>query len=124
MTLTNVRKITNANKKWKEKATEETKNQKRKHAAGLNVMAMGIYYEALMRWIGNANSVMAMSSTFVDKRKDAGNNLYKGNRSLQKKPKNKFRYSSYEKCIDPRSLRYSLQIWKSSGSNAIFFSTG
>jgi len=33
---------------------------------------MGIFYEALVRWVGQANSVMAMGSTFVDRRVDPG----------------------------------------------------
>ncbi len=39
--------------------------------SGLNIMAMGIWYEAVMRWIGEATRVMAMGSTFVKMRKDA-----------------------------------------------------
>jgi predicted dehydrogenase len=40
--------------------------------SGHNVMTMGIWYEALMRWIGPATSVTALGSTHVTSRKDAG----------------------------------------------------
>ena len=33
--------------------------------SGLNVMMLGIWYEAVMRWIGEATRVMAMGKTFV-----------------------------------------------------------
>ncbi|MEE8443170.1 MAG: Gfo/Idh/MocA family oxidoreductase, partial [Dehalococcoidia bacterium] len=39
--------------------------------SGYNIMDMGIYYEALMRWIGPASEVMAMTKTVVKQRKDA-----------------------------------------------------
>ena len=39
--------------------------------SGHNVMTMGIWYEALMRWIGPATSVTALSRTYVTSRKDA-----------------------------------------------------
>jgi len=38
--------------------------------SGHNVMTMGIWYEALMRWIGPATSVMALGRTHVTFRKD------------------------------------------------------
>ena len=38
--------------------------------SGLNIMTMGIFYEAVMRWVGNARKVMAMGKTFVKMRKD------------------------------------------------------
>lgn len=38
--------------------------------SGLNIMSMGIWYEALMRWIGEATQVVAMGKTFVKMRKD------------------------------------------------------
>ena len=38
--------------------------------SGLNIMTMGIFYEAIIRWIGPASKVMAMGKTFVKMRKD------------------------------------------------------
>lgn len=38
--------------------------------SGNNVMTMGIAYEALMRWVGGAESVMAMGETVVKLRID------------------------------------------------------
>ncbi len=39
--------------------------------SGLNIMSMGIWYEALIRWVGEATSIMAMGKTFVKMRPDA-----------------------------------------------------
>ena len=39
--------------------------------SGLNVMTMGIWYEALMRWLGPARRVTAMTKIAVPRRKDA-----------------------------------------------------
>jgi len=39
--------------------------------SGLNVMTMGIWYEALMRWLGPARRVTAMTKISVPRRKDA-----------------------------------------------------
>lgn len=39
--------------------------------SGLNIMTMGIWYEALLRWVGEATRVIAMGKTFVRMRKDA-----------------------------------------------------
>jgi len=39
--------------------------------SGLNVMSLGIWYEAVMRWVGAATRVMAMGKTFVRMRRDA-----------------------------------------------------
>lgn len=39
--------------------------------SGLNIMSMGIWYEAVMRWVGEATRVMAMGKTFVRMRVDA-----------------------------------------------------
>ena len=39
--------------------------------SGLNIMSMGIWYEALMRWVGAATRIMAMGKTFVKMRPDA-----------------------------------------------------
>lgn len=39
--------------------------------SGMNVMSLGIWYEAVMRWIGEAARVMAMGNTFVPQRWDA-----------------------------------------------------
>lgn len=38
--------------------------------SGYNVMSLGIWYEALMRWVGEATRVMAMGRTFVRQRLD------------------------------------------------------
>src|SRR3989442_10301106 len=38
--------------------------------SGLNVMTMGIWYEALMRWLGAARRVTAMTKIAVSRRKD------------------------------------------------------
>jgi predicted dehydrogenase len=37
---------------------------------GYNIMTMGIWYESLMRWVGEAARVMAMGKTFVKTRMD------------------------------------------------------
>jgi predicted dehydrogenase len=39
--------------------------------SGNNIMSMGIWYEALMRWVGPATSVQSLSQTVVKHRKDA-----------------------------------------------------
>ena len=39
--------------------------------SGLNIMSLGIWYEAIMRWVGEATRVAAMGQTFVKMRKDA-----------------------------------------------------
>ena len=39
--------------------------------SGVNIMSLGIWYEALLRWAGEATSVMARGKTFVTMRKDA-----------------------------------------------------
>lgn len=39
--------------------------------SGLNIMSMGIWYEALLRWVGEATSLVAMGKTFVKNRRDA-----------------------------------------------------
>lgn len=38
--------------------------------SGLNIMTMGIWYEAMLRWVGEATNVMAMGKTYVKARKD------------------------------------------------------
>lgn len=48
-----------------------------KDYSGLNVMSMGIWYEALLRWVGEAKSVMAMGKTFVTMRPDAESGVMK-----------------------------------------------
>lgn len=40
--------------------------------SGFNILAMGIWYEAMMRWVGPATRVMAMTKVCVPQRKDAG----------------------------------------------------
>ncbi|MFH1023116.1 MAG: Gfo/Idh/MocA family oxidoreductase [Planctomycetota bacterium] len=39
--------------------------------SGLNVMSLGIWYEALMRWVGEASRVLALGRVFVNRRHDA-----------------------------------------------------
>ncbi len=39
--------------------------------SGYNVMSLGIWYEAVLRWVGEATGVMAMGQTFVKMRQDA-----------------------------------------------------
>jgi predicted dehydrogenase len=39
--------------------------------SGYNVMSLGIWYEAVLRWIGEATRVMAMGKTYVKARKDS-----------------------------------------------------
>ena len=36
--------------------------------SGMNIMTLGIWYEAIMRWLGTATNVMAMGKTFVKMR--------------------------------------------------------
>ena len=38
--------------------------------SGFNLMLMGIWYEALMRWVGHATRVTAVARTFVNRRPD------------------------------------------------------
>ena len=39
--------------------------------SGFNVMGMGIWYEAMMRWVGPASSVYALTRVHADHRRDA-----------------------------------------------------
>jgi predicted dehydrogenase len=39
--------------------------------SGMNILSMGIWYEAMMRWVGEATRVSAHGKTFVRMRKDA-----------------------------------------------------
>ncbi len=39
--------------------------------SGLNILSMGIWYEAMMRWLGPARQVMAMTKIAVPRRRDA-----------------------------------------------------
>jgi predicted dehydrogenase len=39
--------------------------------SGLNILNMGIWYEAMMRWLGPARRVMAMTKVAVPRRRDA-----------------------------------------------------
>lgn len=43
--------------------------------SGMNVMSMGIWYEALMRWVGEATKIMAMGNTYVKMRTDSDGNM-------------------------------------------------
>ncbi len=45
--------------------------------SGFNIMAMGIWYETLMRWLGPARRVVALSNVHVEKRRDADGSLRK-----------------------------------------------
>ena len=38
--------------------------------SGFNIMSMGIWYEALMRWVGDATHLMAKGKTYVNMRTD------------------------------------------------------
>ena len=40
--------------------------------SGLNILNMGIWYEAMMRWLGPARRVAAMAKVTVPRRRDAG----------------------------------------------------
>ncbi len=42
--------------------------------SGLNILSMGIWYEALMRWVGPAKRITAMGRTFVNQRPDEQGN--------------------------------------------------
>lgn len=39
--------------------------------SGFNVMSMGIWYEAILRWVGEATRVLALGKTYVKMRRDA-----------------------------------------------------
>ena len=41
-----------------------------RNLSGYNILSMGIWYEAMMRWVGPATRVMAMTKVNVDRRKD------------------------------------------------------
>jgi predicted dehydrogenase len=43
--------------------------------SGFNTMSLGIWYESVMRWIGEATAVTAKGRTFVKQRRDAGGSL-------------------------------------------------
>ena len=43
--------------------------------SGFNIMSMGIWYEAALRWVGEATQVSAMGKTFVKMRKDRQSGL-------------------------------------------------
>jgi predicted dehydrogenase len=43
--------------------------------SGLNILNMGIWYEAMMRWLGPARRVMAMTKVAVPRRRDASGAL-------------------------------------------------
>ena len=38
--------------------------------SGFNIMSMGIWYEALLRWVGEATEIMAKGKTYIRMRKD------------------------------------------------------
>ena len=43
--------------------------------SGYNILTMGIWYEALIRWVGPASRVMAMTRMYVPRRRDEHGNL-------------------------------------------------
>ena len=43
--------------------------------SGMNIMSMGIWYEALMRWVGEATKIMAMGNTYVKNRNNSDGNI-------------------------------------------------
>jgi predicted dehydrogenase len=43
--------------------------------SGFNILTMGIWYEALMRWVGEATHVLARGRTFATMRKDADSTM-------------------------------------------------
>jgi predicted dehydrogenase len=45
--------------------------------SGYNIMSMGIWYEAILRWVGEATRVLAQGKTFVKQRRDAETGLLK-----------------------------------------------
>jgi predicted dehydrogenase len=42
--------------------------------SGVNVMSLGIWYETLMRWVGEADQVMAIGKVFAKERREAESN--------------------------------------------------
>lgn len=44
--------------------------------SGLNIMSLGIWYEALLRWVGEATTVSAMGKVFTPMRKADNGNLH------------------------------------------------
>jgi len=46
-----------------------------KALSGFNILSMGIWYEGIQRWLGQATCVMAMALTAVGERRDASGNL-------------------------------------------------
>ena len=45
--------------------------------SGLNIMTMGIWYEALIRWLGEASTVLASGGTFVKQRFDEESGVHR-----------------------------------------------
>ena len=43
--------------------------------SGYNVLTLGVWYEAMMRWVGPASKVMAMTKVFVQRRRDEKGDL-------------------------------------------------
>ena len=43
--------------------------------SGFNIMGLGIWYEAIMRWVGPASSVQALTRITVSNRKDESGEL-------------------------------------------------
>ena len=44
--------------------------------SGYNALSLGIWYESLLRWVGPATRVLAMTRVVVNRRKDAGGTLH------------------------------------------------
>jgi predicted dehydrogenase len=44
--------------------------------SGYNILSMGIWYEAMIRWVGQATRVMAMTKVNVPQRRDENGNLH------------------------------------------------
>ena len=44
--------------------------------SGYNILAMGIWYEAMMRWVGPASKVVAMTKVWVQQRRDEKDNMH------------------------------------------------
>jgi predicted dehydrogenase len=48
--------------------------------SGYNIMSLGIWYEALMRWVGEATRVMAAGQTYVPMRRDPASGTLRATR--------------------------------------------
>ncbi len=48
----------------------------KRELSGNNIMTMGIWYEAIMRWVGQATTVMANAQVVVKRRKDENGHIH------------------------------------------------